>query len=233
MKQNFITERLFQIEKIIHGMIIQITLFLIGIYLLAGFIFAIAFVLKGAQVIDEGANGGSIGFRIMIFPGSVVFWPMLLQRWRKQRKHKTPNMTKQLRRRHFQIWLLLLLILPLGIITARLVRPKPAVNQLLQPVSIPALPTLLQTYKNENYTVNIRKGNDTSQQLEWINNQILAVPTAVIYKTEKGSKSIENGEMVGRIEARGIYRFSMRPGPVETLLLYDFIHQQIIDTINF
>lgn len=142
-------------------------------------------------------------------------------------------MTKQLRRRHLQCWLLLLPILPLTIISARLVTPKPAIDNLLQPVSTNALPLVTQTFRKETYTINIRNGNDSTQQIEWINNSVLTVPTALIYLTSKGSKTIEHGEMLGRIEARGVYRFPMKPGHVEQLLLYDFIHQQIIDTINF
>jgi hypothetical protein len=121
----------------------------------------------------------------------------------------------------------------MAIISARLVRPKPAIGNLLQPFSTNALPLVIQTFRKENYTINIRKGSDSTQQLEWINNSVLTVPTAVIYVTGKGSKTIEHGELLGRIEARGIYRFPMKPGRVEQLLLYDFIHQQIIDTINF
>ena len=64
-------------------MIIELILFIAALYLFTGFVFAIAFVLKGAHIIDEGAKGSSIGFRIMIFPGSVVFWPILLKKWRK------------------------------------------------------------------------------------------------------------------------------------------------------
>ena len=142
-------------------------------------------------------------------------------------------MTKQLRRRHLQCWLLLLPILPLTIISARLVTPKPAIGNLLQPLSANALPFVTQTFRKENYTINIRNGNDSTQQLEWINNSVLTVPTAVIYLTAKGSKTIEHGELLGRIEARGVYRFPMKRGHVDQLLLYDFIHQQTIDTINF
>ena len=142
-------------------------------------------------------------------------------------------MNRQLRRRHLQFWLLLLPLLPLAIISALLVRPKSAIGNLLQPLSTNALPLVTQTFRKESYTINIRNGNDSTQQLEWINNSVLTVPTAVIYLTEKGSRTIENGQMLGRIEARGVYRFPMKAGRVEQLLLYDFIHQQIIDTINF
>lgn len=53
----------------------------IAIYLACGFVFAIAFVVKGANVIDEGTHGAPWGFRIIILPASIVFWPLLLRKW--------------------------------------------------------------------------------------------------------------------------------------------------------
>jgi hypothetical protein len=54
-----------------------------GLYLYGaiGFFFAIPFVVKGVQRIDEEAVGAGWGFRVLIVPGSVAFWPMLLKRW--------------------------------------------------------------------------------------------------------------------------------------------------------
>ena len=68
-------------------MIAGILLIIAGIYLLLGLVFAIPFVIKGAQKIDHGADGGSIGFRIIIIPGTMVFWPFLLKKWIKAIKH--------------------------------------------------------------------------------------------------------------------------------------------------
>ena len=53
----------------------------VGIYFLVGLIFAGPFLFKGAGKIDPVAQEGSWGFRIMIFPGVLVFWPLLLKRW--------------------------------------------------------------------------------------------------------------------------------------------------------
>jgi hypothetical protein len=50
-------------------------------YLLAGLFFAAAFVLRGAQRVDPLAEKASWGFRVVIFPGAVAFWPLLLRRW--------------------------------------------------------------------------------------------------------------------------------------------------------
>ena len=57
-----------------------------AIYLLAGLLFAIPFVIKGVIEIDEGARGSTWGFRLMIIPGTMVFWPLLLQKWINARK---------------------------------------------------------------------------------------------------------------------------------------------------
>ena len=54
---------------------------ILAAYLGAGLLFAIAFVWKGAARIDDAADGGSLGFRALIFPGVVALWPVLLRRW--------------------------------------------------------------------------------------------------------------------------------------------------------
>jgi hypothetical protein len=63
--------------------IVNIILIIAAVYLAAGFVFAIPFVLKGVTKIDEGAHGSKWGFRIIIFPGTIVFWPILLKKWMK------------------------------------------------------------------------------------------------------------------------------------------------------
>lgn len=53
----------------------------VGLYLGAGLLFAIPFVLRGAGKIDPVARAGTWGFRVLILPGVVAFWPLLLRRW--------------------------------------------------------------------------------------------------------------------------------------------------------
>jgi len=62
-------------------MLIEIVWTIVLIYLVCGLLFAIPFVIKGVDKIDEGAEGSSIGFRIIITPGVIVFWPILLRKW--------------------------------------------------------------------------------------------------------------------------------------------------------
>jgi hypothetical protein len=54
---------------------------LLVLYLGIGVVFAIAFVVSGVHRIDPVARNSGSGFRIMILPGSVALWPLLLRRW--------------------------------------------------------------------------------------------------------------------------------------------------------
>jgi hypothetical protein len=63
--------------------IVTILLMVVAVYLAAGLVFAIPFVIKGVTKIDEGAYGSTWGFRMIIIPGTIVFWPLLLKRWLK------------------------------------------------------------------------------------------------------------------------------------------------------
>jgi len=49
-------------------------------YTLLGALFAVAFVATGVHRIDPTARGAGVAFRLLIFPGSMAFWPMLLLR---------------------------------------------------------------------------------------------------------------------------------------------------------
>ena len=59
--------------------VVYIILIIVAVYLFAGLVFAIPFVIKGVTKIDEGAHGSKWGFRIIIIPGTIVFWPLLLK----------------------------------------------------------------------------------------------------------------------------------------------------------
>lgn len=55
----------------------------LGIYFACGLLFAVAFAWHGVKKIDPHAAHGSWGFRLLIIPGTLAFWPLLLRRWAK------------------------------------------------------------------------------------------------------------------------------------------------------
>jgi hypothetical protein len=59
---------------------------LVAVYLFSGLCFAIPFVTRGVGKIDEGAKESGWGFRLIIIPGTIVFWPLLLRKWIKMNK---------------------------------------------------------------------------------------------------------------------------------------------------
>jgi len=51
------------------------------IYIALGLLFALGFVSVGVQRIDPEASGTKFSFRLIIIPGVIAFWPLLLKRW--------------------------------------------------------------------------------------------------------------------------------------------------------
>lgn len=62
-------------------MIAAAFLILMGAYLGCGFLFAVPFAFLGARRIDPHAGPATWGFRLLIIPGTMIFWPLLLSRW--------------------------------------------------------------------------------------------------------------------------------------------------------
>ena len=60
---------------------------LLGVYFGIGLLFAIVFQFGGAKRIDTGVEGTSIWFKLLIFPGTIAFWPALLRKWIKAKRH--------------------------------------------------------------------------------------------------------------------------------------------------
>ena len=53
----------------------------LGAYLAIGAGFAVFFATWGAQAIDPAAKGMPIAARLLILPGAMGLWPVLLVKW--------------------------------------------------------------------------------------------------------------------------------------------------------
>jgi hypothetical protein len=66
-----------------------VILYLILVYVLVGVVFAGIFLLRLIHKLDESAIGTSWTFKLMIFPGCVVFWPLLLGKYLRASKENS------------------------------------------------------------------------------------------------------------------------------------------------
>jgi len=67
---------------------LEILLIIATVYLALGVLFVFPFLIKALNKIDEGANGSTMGFKIIIIPGVIVFWPVLLSKWMKKKHNR-------------------------------------------------------------------------------------------------------------------------------------------------
>lgn len=147
-------------------------------------------------------------------------------------------MIKAQRKYHRQIWMLWALLLPAGIILGWIAVPNQLPVKLLKNETPSLLTEVVRIADGKNYMVVLRSDKEkTNWQLEWKNKSVLEYPSAVIYNVTGVNGDIKKGKIVGRIETKGDYVFQL---PADSsgysslqLLLYDFIHDQKIESINF
>lgn len=60
---------------------VRVLLLAIAAYFAIGALVALPFVAVGISRVDAAAKGSSIAFRILVLPGSVALWPLVLMKW--------------------------------------------------------------------------------------------------------------------------------------------------------
>lgn len=60
---------------------IEIGIALSLLYAAVGFVFTVAFQIRGLGVVDPAARHAGWFFRALITPGTIALWPLLIRRW--------------------------------------------------------------------------------------------------------------------------------------------------------
>ncbi len=102
----------------------------LGFYLLLGIAYGLYFVTIGAAQMVPAARGAGFGFRLMILPGAILLWPVLLVRLIKGRTHR-PAPPRALRGVHARLWVFLVPLVALAIMMALMLRPVEPLNDAL------------------------------------------------------------------------------------------------------
>ena len=65
--------------------LIELILLAMKVWSVVGFLFGVVFVIWGVQQVDGAAVGSGWGFRLLILPGCLIFWPWLALLWMRGR----------------------------------------------------------------------------------------------------------------------------------------------------
>ena len=110
--------------------LVRTTLAIAGTYLALGVAFAVAFQSLGLARVDAAARGAGWSFRVLITPGVIALWPVLLLRWRAAARGGSfasaappPGAPERLRRLHAALVVALAVLAPLVVATALALRP--------------------------------------------------------------------------------------------------------------
>ena len=113
---------------------------LLGLYGAAGLLSACWLHWRGLRRIDPGVEGAGIFFRLLITPGLIALWPLLLARSRGPRHGKEilgsvhwPLEAGRTRAAHAWLIWMLILLLPLAVAAAVLTRPAPSDSRVESP----------------------------------------------------------------------------------------------------
>ena len=59
----------------------EVTLLIALAYVLCGLAVGVPFVLRGVDRVDEAARGAPVAFRLLVLPGTVALWPLMVTKW--------------------------------------------------------------------------------------------------------------------------------------------------------
>jgi len=59
----------------------EVIVLILAAYTGIGFVSALAFLIFGARALDDGVPGSTKGAFVLIFPGLVALWPVMIAKW--------------------------------------------------------------------------------------------------------------------------------------------------------
>lgn len=95
-----------------------------GAYLAVGLVVAVLFFTRWLKTLDPAAVGGSWGFRVLVTPGVVALWPVILMKVFYPKTKSDADGAEELRRNHRLAFILLTILVTL-VFTAALVWRAP------------------------------------------------------------------------------------------------------------
>ncbi len=159
----------------------------LGVYLALGLVAAVALHLGGLRRVDPATEVAGLGFRLLITPGLVVLWPMMVARWRRAVTDVSgggrPADPVALRRRHLRLVRVLAVVVPALAAAGLLARPAapgpdPAARTTVpEPAALPHVLLVDQApFTGLPVTASIRGDASGALQLELVADRDLEIP---------------------------------------------------------
>ncbi len=213
-------------------MMIEWILLLAGLYLAIGTVFAVAFHAKGIARVDSGAVGAGLFFRLLVTPGIVALWPVLLGKWRRRRSEEdvsgsaeTPVSPGGLRSAHRFVVTALALGLPPLVAAGLWLRPAAILSAESGISSVPPLPAELLRLEapSQEFPVRavLRGGAGGTRQIELEIDRDLAIPTLALFAAPEDGPGVPPASVfVGSVHGPGILRYDLPKRQRGTLVFY-------------
>ena len=226
---------------------IEIILIAAGLYLALGLVSTAVVHVTGLRRIDAAVNGAGWLFRLLITPGLIALWPVLLSKqWRAAQgedpagRADRPISPRGLRGAHRILATCLLVLLPLAVAMGLLARPEPPPgNAVVAPRR--ALPERLpQVLMEASVSVGAAEGTwrllgDKSgrAQVELRLDRDVALPSLALYWAPADGPGLPAGAVfLGSVWGPGLFRFPVEEQKGGVFIVYSLAHRERVVTID-
>ncbi len=94
---------------------------------MVGLVVAVLFLVWGIEAVDAGTHG-SYAFRVLLVPGLILLWPLVILRWAQLMQPLEPRSVRTHMQRHVTTWIVLTLLIPFILVAAAIERRAPLPN---------------------------------------------------------------------------------------------------------
>ncbi len=229
--------------------IIELGLAVAGVYMFLGLVAAAGLHAKGLHRIDSGTADAGVVFRLLITPGMVALWPLLLRRWRVAARSgprfgeaDRPRSSARLRTVHLRLvtvtTVAVSVIFAMGLMARPGAPPSIATVGKLIPRPLP-LPMVSASWQEPfpglPISANLRTDDAGRQQIELVISRDLEVPdTALYWLSGDDSEPLGAGVFLGTVWGPDRRLFALPPEASEggSLVLYSMSHKERVGRLT-
>jgi len=226
-----------------------ILVYALGVFAFAGALAAVALHVRGLRVMDHATIGAPLMFRMLITPGMIALWPVLMLKWRKAARGlevagapDAPVRAMGLRRLHGLAARGLAVALPVVIGAAVVTREPLAISEGVASLQEPAALARVAIEQDDSFgdlpiDLRLRTDDMRSWQVELDIARDLEKAALGLYWADAHDAALMPGSALylGNVYGPGARRFVIDEKHIAAggaLLLYSFVDAEVIAQTN-